>query len=45
MSEASPYAAKPWLARYTPGLPGTFEASPADALGLFREACERAPGA
>ncbi len=42
MADASPYAEKPWLARYTPGLPATVDASPTDALSLFREAVERA---
>ncbi|MCB9998144.1 MAG: AMP-binding protein [Methylobacteriaceae bacterium] len=42
MSEANVYASKPWLARYTPGLPHQIEAAHRDALSLFRAAVARA---
>lgn len=42
-SSAAPFAAKPWLALYTPGVPQDVTASPLDALTLFRSAVARAP--
>jgi long-chain acyl-CoA synthetase len=39
---ASPYASKPWLTHYTPGLPEKIWPSLRDALGLFRAAVARA---
>ena len=42
MSGATPYASKPWLALYTPGLPHEIAPRHADALSLFRAAVARA---
>ena len=41
----APYAARPWRALYTPGLPGDIAPDFADALSLFRAAVARAPDA
>lgn len=42
---ASPYAQKPWLKLYPPGLPKTIAPDTLDALSLFRAAVARAPDA
>lgn len=41
-SAGSPYAAKPWLRQYPPGLPTHLIPSVTNALGLFRAAVARA---
>lgn len=41
-SSAVPFAAKPWLALYTPGMPKEIAPSPRDTLTLFRLAVARA---
>lgn len=42
---ASPYAQKPWLKLYSPGLPENIAPDITDALSLFRAAAARAPQA
>ena len=42
MIELSPYAAKPWLALYTPGLPATLVPAADSPLGLFAAAAAKA---
>ena len=42
MTESSTYADKPWLARYTPGLPANISPEAEDLLTLFALAAQRA---
>jgi len=42
MADAAAYAAKPWLALYTPGVPSTIEPAARDLLSLFASAVARA---
>ncbi len=43
MTDADPYAAKPWLALFDPGMPASIAPPYDDVLSMFRAAVARAP--